>query len=55
MFTNRSGRFAVQGMRAGRWRIEMPAGGKTFVYYVEIPKGSAGLERVGDLQPEERK
>ena len=55
MFTNRSGRFAVQGMRAGRWRIEMPAGGKTLVYHVEIPKGSAGLERVGDLQPEERK
>lgn len=55
MFTNRAGRFAVQGLRPGRWRIEMPTANGTAVYRIEIPAGSTGMERGGVLEPEERK
>ena len=55
MFTNRAGRFAVQGLRPGRWRIEMPTPNGTAIYRIEIPAGSTGMERGGVLEPEERK
>ena len=55
MFTNRSGRFAVQGLRPGRWRIEMPTPNGTAIYRIEIPAASTGMERGGVLEPEERK
>lgn len=55
MFTNRNGRFAVQGLRPGGWRIEMPIENGKIVYHVDIPADSTGLERGGALTPEERK
>lgn len=55
MFTNRAGRFAVQGLRPGRWRVEMPSGGTTAVYHIDVAAGSTGLERGGPLKPEEQK
>lgn len=55
MFTNRSGRFAVQGLRPGRWRIEMPTPNGTAIYRIAIPAASTGMERGGVLEPEERK
>lgn len=55
MFTNKSGRFAVQGLRPGRWRIEMPTPNGKAIYRIEIPAASTGMERGGVLEPEERK
>lgn len=56
MFTNRAGRFAVQGLRAGRWRIEVPTrGGDTAIYAIEVPAGADGLVRGGAIKPEGRK
>ena len=55
MFTNKAGRFAVQGLRPGRWRIEMPTPNGTAIYRIEIPAASTGMERGGVLEPEERK
>lgn len=51
MFTNRSGRFAVPGLRSGRWRIETDAGSRTLIYYIEIPENADGLVRGGALLP----
>lgn len=52
MFTNRSGHFAVQGLRAGKWRIEMPSDGGTLVYMIDVTTTSAALQRGGALKPE---
>ncbi|MFN3931007.1 MAG: fimbria/pilus outer membrane usher protein [Brevundimonas sp.] len=51
MFTNGSGRFAVQGLRPGLWRIEAgPEGSPSYV--IEIPEGADGLVRLGAVSPE---
>ena len=51
VFTNRVGRFGAQGMRPGRWVIEMATTPKTR-YAVEIPDGTVGLFRAGELRPQ---
>jgi len=51
MFTNASGRFAVQALRPGLWRIELDDGA---AYLIEIPTDAAGLVRLGVLTPETR-
>lgn len=53
MFTNASGRFSVQGLRAGRWRIEGSPTDSS-VYILEVPAEADGLVRVGVLHPENR-
>lgn len=53
MFTNASGRFALQGLRPGRWRIESAADSST-VYILDVPADAEGLVRVGVLRPENR-
>lgn len=51
MFTNGSGRFAVQGLRPGRWRLVMgPEQAETFI--IEIPEAADGLVRLGAVSPE---
>ncbi|WP_395397544.1 fimbria/pilus outer membrane usher protein [Novosphingobium sp. BL-8A] len=53
MFTNRAGRFAVQGLRAGKWRIEMPTDEGTLVYIIDVTSSTgAALQRSGALKPE---
>ncbi|WP_395337165.1 fimbrial biogenesis outer membrane usher protein [Novosphingobium sp. BL-8H] len=52
MFTNRTGHFAVQGLRAGKWRIEMPSDEGTLVYMIDVTTTSAALQRGGALKPE---
>jgi outer membrane usher protein len=52
MFTNRSGHFAVQGLRAGRWRIEMPTDAGKLVYLIDVTTTQAALQRGGALKPE---
>jgi outer membrane usher protein len=54
LFTSRDGRFAAQGLRPGRWRIEMPAE-PPLTYGLNVEKGETSLVRVGDLKPEEEK
>jgi outer membrane usher protein len=55
MFTNRGGRFAVSGLRPGKWRIEIGKGDKSAVYMLDVPADADGLIRGGDLKPEVKK
>ncbi len=48
LFTNREGRFAAQGLAPGRWIVEM-AGHPHLRFSLDIPAGSAGLVRAGEL------
>lgn len=50
LFTNASGRFAVQGLRPGLWRLSASSG-EGPVYTLDIP-ADATLVRAGVLQPE---
>ncbi|MBX3561925.1 MAG: fimbria/pilus outer membrane usher protein [Sphingomonas sp.] len=49
VFTNRTGRFGIAGLRPGRWRIEMPTQPATFVI-IDVPDGERGVFRAGDVQ-----
>jgi outer membrane usher protein len=49
VFTNREGRFALSGVRAGRWRVEMPTSPPT-VYEITIPETTNGIVRMGDIE-----
>jgi outer membrane usher protein len=51
MFTSRNGKFGAQGLRPGRWRIEMPTDGGPTIYEVDIKDDPSGTVRVGDLHP----
>ena len=53
MFTNASGRFSIQGLRPGRWRIE-GASASSAIYNLDVPAEAEGLVRVGVLRPENR-
>lgn len=54
VFTNRTGRFGMTGMRPGRWRIEMPTEPPTLVE-IEIREGELGVVRLGDVRLGDRK
>ena len=47
IFTNRTGRFGMSGLRPGEWRIEMPQNGSAVI---EIPQGEKGVARLGDVK-----
>lgn len=49
IFTNRTGRFGISGMRPGRWRIEMPTEPPTVVEIV-VPEKSLGVVRLGEVK-----
>jgi len=51
MFTNRSGRFAISGLRPGRWRIEANAHAHGLIYFIDVPEDAEGLVRGGALRP----
>jgi outer membrane usher protein len=53
IFTNATGRFSIQGMRPGRWRVEADAASST-VYVIDVPAEAEGLVRIGVLRPENR-
>jgi len=48
LFTSRDGRFAAEGLRPGKWRIEMPTTPGTD-FEIDVPKAAASLLKVGDL------
>ncbi|MBI1405000.1 MAG: fimbria/pilus outer membrane usher protein [Caulobacter sp.] len=50
IFTNRSGSFGASGLKAGRWRIEMP-GDPPLVYEFVVKDAPNGIARTGDLRP----
>jgi outer membrane usher protein len=50
VFTNRMGAFGASGLKAGRWRIEMP-GQPPLVYELDIPDSPNGIARMGDVRP----
>lgn len=50
VFTNKAGRFGAQGLRPGRWVIEMATEPKSrFVF--DVPKDTVGLLRLDPLKP----
>jgi outer membrane usher protein len=49
VFTNRDGRFAVSGARAGKWRIEMPTS-PPITYEITVPETAEGIVRLGDVE-----
>lgn len=51
VFTNRSGRFAADGLAPGIWRIEMETDGAPTLYEIEVPAGTEGLFKAGTLKP----
>jgi outer membrane usher protein len=55
MFSNGTGRFAIQGLRAGRWRLQIPSGSqRESIYIIEVPMNAEGLVRGGEMKPESR-
>lgn len=51
LFTSRGGKFGAQGLRPGKWRIEMPTEGQPTIYEIEIKDDPSGTVRVGDIRP----
>jgi outer membrane usher protein len=49
VFTNRSGRFGIAGLRPGRWRIDMPTQPASSVV-IEVPATERGVLRLGQVQ-----
>lgn len=54
MFTSRTGKFGAQGLRPGKWRIEMPTEGGPTIYEVDIKDDPSGTVRLGDIHPLDR-
>jgi outer membrane usher protein len=50
VFTNRTGRFGAQGLRPGRWLLDMD-GEPGLRFLLEVPKGAVGLVKLETLQP----
>jgi outer membrane usher protein len=52
-FTNKAGKFGAQGLRPGRWVVEMDTEPKSR-YVINVPEGTVGLLKVDTLRPEKR-
>ena len=50
IFTNRQGAFGASGLKAGRWRVELP-GEPPLTYDLIVPESPDGIVRTGDLRP----
>lgn len=51
VFTSRNGQFGAQGLRPGRWRIEMPTD-VPLAYEFQVKDSVDGTVRLGELRPE---
>ena len=51
MFTSRTGKFGAQGLRPGKWRIEMPTEDAPTIYEIDIKDDPSGTVRLGDITP----
>jgi len=54
IFTNASGKFGAEGLAPGKWVIEMATEGAPTRYEIEVPKGTDGLFKAGELKPSGR-
>lgn len=54
VFTGRDGRFGAQGLRPGRWRIEMPTN-PPLAFEFQVTDNADGIVRMGDLRPAQPK
>lgn len=52
IFTNRVGKFSAQGLRPGRWVVDMATEPKTR-FIIDVPKEQTGLTKLGTLKPTE--
>lgn len=52
LFTNRTGRFGVSGLSAGRWQVVFVNG---LTYEIAVPGDQGALVRLGDLRPTPRR
>jgi outer membrane usher protein len=50
VFTNRGGRFGAQGLRPGRWLLDMATDPATR-YLLDVPKDAVGLVKLETLRP----
>ncbi|WP_210269849.1 fimbria/pilus outer membrane usher protein [Hyphomicrobium methylovorum] len=51
IFTNSAGRFAADGLSPGRWIIDMGSDEDATHYSIDVPPGTIGLFKAGDLMP----
>lgn len=51
MFTSHAGKFAAQGLRPGKWRIEMPTTPEPTVFEIDVKDDPSGTIRLGDIRP----
>ncbi|MCB1518988.1 MAG: fimbrial biogenesis outer membrane usher protein [Hyphomicrobiaceae bacterium] len=51
IFTNASGKFGAEGLAPGRWTITMATEDAPTVYELDVPEGTDGLFKAGDLKP----
>jgi outer membrane usher protein len=51
VFTNKAGRFGVEGLAPGRWIIELTVDSGQVRYELNIPEKTTGLIRAGILLP----
>lgn len=50
LFTSRDGRFALSGLRPGRWRLTMQTD-PPISYIIDIPEGGGHIVKLGDIEP----
>jgi outer membrane usher protein len=55
IFTNGSGKFGADGLAPGKWVIDMATEGAPTRFEIEIPKGTNGLFKAGELKPSGRR
>jgi outer membrane usher protein len=51
IFTNGAGKFGAEGLAPGKWIIEMATDGAPTMFAIEIPGGTDGLYKAGELRP----
>ncbi len=51
LFTNKTGRFGIQGLAAGRWIIELATEPQPTRYVIEVPQEASGVYNAGALKP----
>ncbi|HEX4413484.1 MAG TPA: hypothetical protein VH107_07620, partial [Lacipirellulaceae bacterium] len=51
IFTNEKGRFAADGLCPGRWDIEMATDEASTHYTLDVPPGTIGLFKAGEIRP----
>ncbi len=51
LFTNKAGRFGMQGLAAGRWIIELATEPQPTRYVIEVPQQASGVHNAGTLKP----